>query len=103
MVRVFSVHQFGGQTIHRIPDDIRASCLIDSNHLALAKFNHVIEIVTLRNSTENLGNQQIPIEYPIDNDIQTKFAFPTVDEVVEMIFCKFGEIIINDFVIIENV
>lgn len=91
MVRVFSVYQFGGQTIHRIPDDIRASCLIDSNHLALAKFNHVIEIVALKNDSDDIGNQQVPIEYPNDNDIQTRFAFPTVDEVVEMVFCKFGK------------
>lgn len=95
MVRVFSVYQFGGQTIHRIPDDIRTSCLIDSNHLALAKFNHIIEIVALKNANDadDLGNQQIPIEFPNDNDMQTKFAFPTVDEVMEMVFCKFGKLI----------
>lgn len=93
MVRVFSVYQFGGQVIHRIPDDIRTACLIDSNHLALAKFNHIIEIVSLwsNNTGCDLNGCDNSINHSNDNDIQTQFAFPTVDEVIEMFYCRFGE------------
>lgn len=97
MVRVFSVYQFGGQTIHRIPDDICAACLIDANQLVLAKCNHLIEIVTLRNNVAlddvalslcGDGDHSMLLN---DNEIQTKFTFPTVDEVVEMAYCEFGK------------
>lgn len=87
MVRVFSVYQFGGQVIHRVPDDIRAACLMDSNHLALAKYNHIIEIVSLRGRIECDND----INQAHGNDIQVQFAFPTIDEVTEMMHCKFGE------------
>lgn len=87
MVRVFSVYQFGGQGIHRVPDDIRAACLIDSSHLALAKYNHIIEIVSLRGRIE-CDNDVGQLD---GNDTQVQFAFPTIDEVVEMVHCKFGE------------
>lgn len=92
MVRVFSAYQFGGQSIHRISDDIRTACLIDFNHLALAKFNHLIEIVALT-ATENESkeDQQTNSSLPNDNGIQAEFTFPTVDEVIEMVYCKFGK------------
>lgn len=93
MVRVFSVYQFNGQTIHRVPDDIRTACLIDANHLVLARFNHLIEIVSLQNTNNEFSanNEEIAADSPNDNDIQTKFTFPTVDEVIEMVYCKYGE------------
>lgn len=92
MVRVFSIYQFDGQTIHRVPGDIQSASLIDANHLALAKTDHVIEIVSLKNGnfvethSNSFDNEQVN-----DSNIQIKFAFPTVDEVVEMVYCKFGK------------
>lgn len=99
MVRVFSAYQFGGQIIHRIQDDIRAACLIDDSHLILAKCNHLIEILTLHKSlsyvdiSNNASNETSTntVNYLNDNQIQTKFSFPTVDEVIQMVYCKFGE------------
>lgn len=93
MVRVFSIYQFDGQSIYRIPGDIRSASLIDPNHLALAKSDHVIEIVSLQNgqfdqhNPDRFGNDSVSDE----NNIQTKYAFPTVDEVVEMVYCKIGK------------
>lgn len=92
MVRVFSIYQFDGQSIHRIPGDVRSASLIDPNHLALAKSDHVIEIVTLQNdqfdqqNRDRLGNDSAD-----ENNIHTKYAFPTVDEVVDMVYCKIGK------------
>lgn len=91
MVRVFSIYQFDGQTIHRIPDDILSASLIDSNHLALAKSDHVIEIVSLENNHLDDHNRDLRREITDENNFVTKYAFPTVDEVVEMIYCKFGK------------
>ena len=88
MVRVFSIYQFDGQSIHRIPGDIRAASLIDPNHLALAKSDHVIEIVSLQNGHFDQQNRDDSTD---ENNIQTKYAFPTVDEVVEMVYCKIGK------------
>lgn len=79
--------------IHRVPDDIRAACLIDSNHLALAKYNHIIEIVSLRNSVDcdlNASDNS-DANQSNDNDTKVQFAFPTIDEIVEMVYCKFGK------------
>lgn len=92
MVRVFSIYQFDGQTIHRIAGDIQSASLIDANHLALAKSDHIIEIVSLQNGnfdeslTNDYKNDQVN-----DSNIYIKYAFPTVDEVIEMIHCKFGK------------
>lgn len=91
MVRVFSIYQFDGQSIHRIPNDILAASLIDANHLALAKSDHVIEIVSLQKSNELHRDRSASFDSADDNNIHTKYAFPTVDEVVEMVYCKFGK------------
>lgn len=91
MVRVFSIYQFDGQSIHRIPGDIRAASLIDSNHLALAKSDHVIEIVSLQNSHYDDLSRDKRCELAEENNIHVKYAFPTVDEVVDMVYCKFGK------------
>lgn len=103
MVRVFSIYQFNGQTIHRIPGDIASASLIDANHLALAKSDHVIEIVSLQNGnfdetstrTSSMDSNQHGFDVVnASNDssnIRTKYAFPTVDEVVEMVYCKSGK------------
>lgn len=92
MVRVFSIYQFDGQTIHRIPGDIQSASLVDANHLALAKSDHVIEIVSLQRSnfddSRTNGYSNDPAN---DSNIHTKYAFPTVDEVVEMIYCNVGK------------
>lgn len=93
MVRVFSIYQFDGQSIHRIPDDIRSASLIDTTHLALAKSDHVIEIISLEK--HHCDDSRYPAftvaDQANDNNTQTKYAFPTVDEVVEMVYCKFGK------------
>lgn len=106
MVRVFSIYQFNGQSIHRIPGDIASASLIDANHLALAKSDHVIEIVSLQNgnfeetttsttaATAGSIYQEEFIAANQSNDssnIRTKYAFPTVDEVIEMVYCKSGK------------
>lgn len=92
MVRVFSIYQFDGQSIHRIPDDIRSASLIDATHLALAKSDHVIEIISLeQNHCDDSRFTAFTADPANDNNTQTKYAFPTVDEVVEMAYCKFGK------------
>lgn len=100
MVRVFSIYQFNGQSIHRIPGDIQSASLIDANHLALAKSDHVIEIVSLQNgnfdettsSTTTVDQHEFAANQSNDSsNIRTKYAFPTVDEVIEMVYCKQGE------------
>lgn len=89
MVRVFSIYQFDGQSIHRIPGDIQAASLIDENHLALAKSDHVIEIISLQyRHPEDSKADSFSVD---DNNTHIKYAFPTVDEVVEMDYCKFGK------------
>ncbi|XP_031634727.1 uncharacterized protein LOC116348019 [Contarinia nasturtii] len=93
MVRVFSIYQFDGQSIHRIPDDILSASLIDANHLALAKSDHVIEIVSLQRSDELNSRRFTSIDSTDENNIHTKYAFPTVDEVAKMVYCKFGNFI----------
>lgn len=94
MVRVFSIYQFDGQTIHRVPGDIQSASLIDANQLALAKSDHVIEIVSLQNTNdEQSPTSHFENDQCNDSNVQTKFAFPTVDEVVEMIYCKLGKTI----------
>lgn len=101
MVRVFSVYQFGGQAVHRITDDIRAACLIDAQHIILAKCNHIIEIIELKIpesfTIQSNGSDTQETDKTKDfsnlngNEIQSKFAFPTVDEILEMEYCKFGK------------
>lgn len=99
MVRVFSIYQFDGQTIHRIPGDIQSASLIDTNHLALAKSDHVIEIVSLQNgnfdettSATTADQHEFAANQSSDSsNIRTKYAFPTVDEVIEMVYCKSGK------------
>lgn len=92
MVRVFSIYQFDGQTIHRVPGDIQSASLIDANHLALAKTDHVIEIVSLQNDNfVETHSNSFDDDQANDSNMQIKFAFPTVDEVVEMVYCKFGK------------
>lgn len=95
MVRVFSIYQFNGQSIHRISGDIQSASLIDANQLALAKSDHVIEIVSLQNENydETTPGNQHGFDATQTNDssnIRTKYAFPTVDEVIEMVYCKSG-------------
>lgn len=82
MVRVFSAYQFVGQNILRVNGDVRAASVIDSKHLILAKCNHVIEIATL---------QSVDANNETGNEIRKLFAFPTVDEVIQMTYCKFGK------------
>lgn len=94
MVRVFSAYQFAGQSIQCINDDVRAACIIDSKQLVLAKGNHVIEIVTL----QKFGKNDIEAAAAIasnENEIETKFSFPSVDEVKQMVYCKFGKYLPN--------
>lgn len=92
MVRVFSIYQFDGQSIHRIPGDVRSASLIDPTHLALAKSDHVIEIVSLQNGQyEQHNRDKLSNDSTDENNIQTKYAFATVDEVVDMIYCKIGK------------
>lgn len=89
MVRVFSAYQFAGQSIQCINGDILAACIIDSNQLILAKGNHVIEIVSL----QKFGKNDSAIDASTasnENEIETKFTFPSVDEVQQMVHCKFG-------------
>lgn len=94
MVRVFSIYQFNGQSIHRISGDIQSASLIDANQLALAKSDHVIEIVSLQNENYDAttaGDQHgFDATQANDSNIRTKYAFPTVDEVIEMVYCKSG-------------
>lgn len=92
MVRVFSIYQFDGQSIHRIPGDIRSASLIDADQLALAKSDHVIEIISLK-TDQMVGAKRIsPIhDASDDTNIRTKYAFPTVDEIIEMVYCQFGK------------
>lgn len=95
MVRVFSIYQFDGQTIHRIPGDIRSASLIDANDLALAKSDHIIEILSLQNSNFDTTKKDTFSANPADDsNTQIKYAFPTMDEVVEMVYCKFGKKIV---------
>lgn len=92
MVRVFSIYQFDGQSIHRIPGDIRSASLIDADQLALAKSDHVIEIISLKsNQIDEPKRPSRIVEAADDNNTQVNYAFPTVDEVVEMVYCKFGK------------
>lgn len=103
MVRVFSVYQFGGQTVHRISDDIRGACLIDSQHIVLAKCNHLIEIIELKQPESfsiDTNEQQIANDPSNlnENEIKSKFVFPTVDEVIEMDYCTFGNKVTYNFV-----
>lgn len=97
MVRVFSIYQFNGQSIHRIPGDIQSASLIDANQLALAKSDHVIEIVSLQNESYDADatpadQHGIAANQLHDgSNIRTKYAFPTVDEVIEMVYCKAGK------------
>lgn len=78
--------------IHRVPDDIRAACLIDSTHVALAKYNHLVEIVSLRHSIRfDVDSCEFDINLSEDNNVKVEYAFPTIDEVVEMVYCKFGK------------
>lgn len=78
MVRVFSIYQFDGQTIHRIPGDIRSASLIDANDLALAKSDHIIEIISLQSSNfDNAKKETFATDAADDNNIQIKYAFPT--------------------------
>lgn len=91
MVRVFSIYQFNGQSVHRISGDIQSASLIDANQLALSKSDHVIEIVSLQNESYNATAPDNQREFSMDgSNIRTKYAFPTVDEVIEMVYCKSG-------------
>lgn len=90
MVRVFSAYQFAGQSIQCINGDVRAACIIDAKQLVLAKGNHVIEIVTL----QKFGKDDSVIDAATasnENEIETTFTFPSVDEVKQMVYCKFGK------------
>lgn len=89
MVRVFSAYQFAGQSIQCINGDVRAACIIDARQLVLAKSNHVIEIVALQKFGEN-DNVVDASTASNENEIDTKFTFPSVDEVKHMVYCKFG-------------
>lgn len=101
MVRVFSIYQFDGQTIHRIPGDIRSASLIDATDLALAKSDHIIEIISLQNSNFDNPKLETFSTDPVDDtNIHTKYAFPTMDEVVEMVYCKFGK---NVYVVVFRI
>ena len=84
MVRVFSAYHYRAQNIHTINDDILASCLMDSNHIILAKTNHIIEILSLNddvNHNEDAAQPHKPIQ---------SISFPTVDYVQRMTYCKQG-------------
>lgn len=83
MVRVFSAYQFAGQNILRVNDEIRVACAIDSDHLILAKGTHLIEICSLNTTNDDLES---------DNEIRNLYSFPTVDEVIEMIYCEYGKL-----------
>lgn len=91
MVRVFSAYQFAGQSIQRINGDVRAACIIDARQLVLAKSNHVIEIVTLRKFDKSDGEIENTASLE-ENEIEKQFVFPSVDEVKQMVYCKFGEL-----------
>lgn len=89
MVRVFSAYQFAGQSIQCINGDIRAACILDAKQLILAKGNHVIEIVTLQkfDKCESVIDAATASN---EYEIEKQFTFPSVDEVMQMVYCKFG-------------
>ena len=88
------MYQFGGQNIHRIIDDISGAAVNEQNELILAKRNHMIEIISLespREPTIDSYQKRKPrrdFQAAAENDIQSKLTFPTVDEVVEMVYCR---------------
>lgn len=91
MVRVFSAYQFAGQSIQRINGDVQAACVIDANQILLVKSNHVIEIATLRptdqNDTTCVADAATASN---ENQVEVQFTFPSVDEVKQMVYSKFG-------------
>lgn len=107
MVRVFSAYHYRGQSIHSISEDISASCLMDNDHIILAKSNHVIEIRSIRqgqehglNTTENVAapdttddlNHNSPdAEVAAQQESASmSLSFPTVDQVLSVVHCKQG-------------
>lgn len=109
MVRVFSTYHFLGQNIHIVNDDILTSCLLDDNHLILAKSNHIIEIRSIQHPEDTQSNiddlnhnsneaqtrrkiQKIPMPElsSINATTLQPLTFPTVDHVQQLEYCKNG-------------
>lgn len=110
MVRVFSAYHYRGQSIHSISEDISASCLMDNDHIILAKSNHVIEIRSIRQQEQHIVNKENGS--PCDPTVNTpddlnhnspdgeqaagqesasmSLSFPTVDQVLSVVHCKQG-------------
>lgn len=109
MVRVFSTYHYLGQDVHIINDDILTSCLLDDNHLILAKLNHIIEIRPIQHSDviqcnpEDVNHNTKDVYYEIpqqhqeisqfpsnNKSISDSLVFPTVDQVKKLEYCKNG-------------
>lgn len=112
-MRVFSAYHYRGQSIHSISEDISASCLMDNDHIILAKSNHVIEIRSIRQqehivnkesvsptdsmhgTTEDLNhNSPDGDEGAGQESASMSLSFPTVDQVLSVVHCKQGKFIL---------
>lgn len=86
MVRVFSAYHYRGQTIHTINDDILASCIMEnSDTIAIAKSNHIVDIVTLRSNNDNND-----LNHNDNEKLKIVLSFPTVDQVQQIVYCCNG-------------
>lgn len=108
MVRVFSAYHYRGQSIHSISEDISASCLMDNDHIILAKSNHVIEIRSIRQQEQTLNKDSVTSDPAATTDdlnhnspdgeeagaqesASMSLSFPTVDQVISVVHCKQGK------------
>lgn len=108
MVRVFSAYHYRGQSIHSISEGISASCLMDNDHIILAKSNHVIEIRSIRQhehakenvtpsepmaGMDDLNHNSPDVEEAAagQESASMSLSFPTVDQVISVVHCKQGK------------
>lgn len=87
MVRVFSAYHFRGQTIHTIGDDILASCILENtDRIAIAKSNHIVDIVSLKSNSDKND-----LNHNENEKLKIVLSFPTVDQVQQILYCCNGK------------
>lgn len=95
MVRVFSVYHYRKQNVHTVNDDIIAASLFDRNHIILAKSNHLIEILPLFESTNDVNHNSDDRHSSDRNLLEVPLQFPTVDQVTQLQYSTNGNYILT--------
>lgn len=98
MVRVFSAYHYRGQDVHTVSEDILASCLMDNDHIILAKSNHIIEIRSISNSENDEQQHQNDDDEEHNKNILPNgssapmcLSFATVNQVQKIVYSKHGK------------